>query len=191
MTVTATADAEVVEQVPGLAEDLRFEDCSGGRPGPSRTDGDGHWRTDDHVRHAVSSADEATNLLASLGPPFVDVRLTRTIDGDDDHRADPVSSVLENRFDSFADSDLLARPAGAFATDLARHDSRGVDVGAAAHDCQATSRRPPEPRWTVSLEWSAQLDGSARSTSRRGRRRSLAPRGPRSSSVTALVLLGV
>ena len=27
LTVTATADADVVEQVPGLAEDLRFDDA--------------------------------------------------------------------------------------------------------------------------------------------------------------------
>ena len=69
MVVTATADAEVVEQVPGLAEDLRFEDAAAAGwtvEGPTATDAGGLTIT---LRHAVSSAEEATNLLASLGPP--------------------------------------------------------------------------------------------------------------------------
>ena len=160
MTVTGTADAEVVEQVPGLAEDLRFEDAVAAGwtvEGPTATDTGGLTIT---LRHAVSSADEATNLLASLGPPFVDVRLTRTIDGDDTTTELTGQLVLENGFDSFADSDLLARPAA--------HRSPPIWPPRLPRSrCRCScARLPGDIEETTGtevdgvLEWSAQLDGS-------------------------------
>ena len=84
--------------------------------GPTATDAGGLTIT---LRHAVSSAEEASNLLASLGPPFVDVRLTRTSDGDATTTELSGQLVLENGFDSFADSDLLTAAGGTpFAADL-------------------------------------------------------------------------
>ena len=191
MTVTATADAEVVEQVPGLAEDLRFEDAVAAGwtvEGPTATDTGGLTIT---LGHAVSSAEEATNLLASLGPPFVDVRLTRTSDGDDTITELTGQLVLENGFDSFADSDLLAAAGGTpFAADLA------ATTPEESMSVQLRTTLPGDIEETTGtdidgvLEWSAPLDGSALDLTTRTVQRP-APTWASVLSVTALVLLAV
>lgn len=112
LTVVAIADAEVVQAAPGLADDLRFDDAQAGGwvvDGPAPTEDGGLTAT---LRHVVTSADDATNLLAGLGPPFVDVRLTRTVDGDETTSALRGSLQLASGFDSFADADLLAAVGG-------------------------------------------------------------------------------
>ena len=84
--------------------------------GPAPTDDGGLTVT---LRHPVSSAAEATNLLASLGPPFVDVRLDRATVEDETTMTLSGELVLANGFDSFADSDLLAAAGGTpFADEL-------------------------------------------------------------------------
>ena len=63
LTVTAVADAEVVQQAPGLADDLRFDDAVAAGwsvDGPAATE-DGGLRV--VLTHPVTSAAEATNLL--------------------------------------------------------------------------------------------------------------------------------
>ena len=68
--MTAVADADVVAQAPGLAESLQFADAVAAGwvvEGPTATEDGGLTVT---LRHPVTSAEEATNLLASLGPPF-------------------------------------------------------------------------------------------------------------------------
>ena len=70
LAVTAVADADVVAQAPGLAESLQFADAVAAGwvvEGPTATEDGGLTVT---LRHPVTSAEEATNLLASLGPPF-------------------------------------------------------------------------------------------------------------------------
>ena len=191
LVVTATADAEVVEQVPGLAEDLRFEDAVAAGwtvEGPTATDTGGLTIT---LGHAVSSAEEATNLLASLGPPFVDVRLTRTSDGDDTITELTGQLVLENGFDSFADSDLLAAAGGTpFAADLAAttpEESMSVQLRTTLPgDIEETTGTEVDGV----LEWSAPLDGSALDLTTRTVQRP-APTWASVLSVTALVLLAV
>ena len=84
VAVTAVADAEVVQQAPGLAADLRFDDAEAAGwtvEGPTATP-DGGLRV--VLTHPVTSAADATNVLNSLGPPFVGMKLDRVVtDGGD------------------------------------------------------------------------------------------------------------
>ncbi len=122
VTVTAVADAEVVQRAPGLAADLRFDDAVGAGwsvEGPAATE-DGGLRV--VLTHPVTSAAEATNVLASLGPPFTDMVLARQV-SDDGRTTTTVLTgtlVLGGGFEAFADADLLAAVGGApFADELA------------------------------------------------------------------------
>ena len=114
LTVTAVADAEVVQQAPGLAADLRFDDATAAGwtvDGPTTTD-DGGLRV--VLTHPVTSAADATNLLNSLGPPFTSMQVDRVVTEDGDDATTTLSGqlVLTNGFDSFADADLLAAVGG-------------------------------------------------------------------------------
>ena len=191
LVVTATADADVVEQVPGLAEDLRFDDAvaSGWTiEGPTPIDAGGLTVT---LRHSVSSAEEATNLLASLGPPFVGVTLTRTSEDDVTITELTGQLVLENGFDSFADSDLIALAGGTpFAADLAAttpQDSMSVQLRTTLPgDLEETTGAEVDGV----IEWSAPLEGTALDLTTRTEQRP-GPTWASILSVTALVLLGV
>jgi hypothetical protein len=161
LAVTATADAEVVERAPGLAGDLRFDDAEAAGwivTGPDPTDEGGLTVT---LRHPVTSAEEATNLLASLGPPFVDPRLARTADGDEVAWTLDGTLTLPAGFDSFADSELLAAVGGTpFADDLAGTapaDSMSVVLRA---DLPGEVEQTTGDRRDGALEWDAPLDGS-------------------------------
>jgi hypothetical protein len=191
LAVTATADAEVVERAPGLAEDLRFDDAEAAGwvvTGPDPTDEGGLTVT---LRHPVTSAEEATNLLASLGPPFVDPRLARTVDGDEVTWTLDGALTLPSGFDSFADSELLAAVGGTpFADDLAGTtpaDSMSIVLRA---DLPGDVEQTTGERRDGAVHWDAPLDGSAVDLSTR------TVQGPSSGgawagplSVLALVLL--
>jgi hypothetical protein len=115
ITVNAVADAAVVRQAPGLAADLRFEDAKAAGwtvDGPTATPGGG-LRVE--LTHDVTSAAEATNLLASLGPPFVGMKLERVVSQGGDTATTTLSGqlALTGGFAAFADSDLLAAVGGA------------------------------------------------------------------------------
>ncbi len=110
LTVTAVADADVVRQAPGLAADLRFDDATAAGwnvDGPTATP-DGGLRV--VLTHRVTSAPEATNLLASLGPPFVGMKVERVVSDDGRTATTTLSGqlALTGGFAAFADSDLLA-----------------------------------------------------------------------------------
>ena len=104
----ANADADVVEAVPSLADELATDDIVAAGwtiDGPTPLPGGGLTVT---LRHSFSSAEEATNLLASLGPPFNDMVVTRNTTGDD--ATNRVSGLLglPDGFESFSDDDLVA-----------------------------------------------------------------------------------
>ena len=116
VVITATADAEVVQQAPGLAEDLRFDDAIAAGwvvEGPGITEDDGLTVT---LRRPVTSAADANNVLASLGPPFVDLRLERIVDEDDAERVTVNLTgrlQLNDGFASFSDGDITSAVGGA------------------------------------------------------------------------------
>ena len=165
LVVTAVADADVVAQAPGLSDSLQFTDAVAAGwvvEGPEATDDGGLTVT---MRHPVTSAEDATNLLASLGPPFTDMRLERTVGDDGETTTSNLSGlfVLPSGFDSFADSDLLAAVGGTpFADEL-------TASGATPTDSMSVTLRaelPGDVEETTgeadggALVWDAPLDGS-------------------------------
>ncbi len=190
LAVTATADAAVVDAAPGLADDLRFDDVTAAGwtvDGPAATPDGGLTVT---LRHGASSAEEATNLLRSLGPPFADVRVDRTSDGETASTALSGRLVLDGGFDAFADSDLLAAVGGTpFADDLAAAgatpaDSMSVVLRATLPGAVETTGRAADGTVT----WSAPLDGSSVDLATRAEQRP-APAWASILALTALILL--
>jgi hypothetical protein len=167
VTLTATADAEVVEQAPGLAADLRFDDARAAGwtvEGPTPTEEGGLTVV---LRHPVASAQEATNVLASLGPPFADMHLERTVSPEDEREA---TVTLTGRlqlpgggFDAFADSELISAAGGVpFADELTASGA----TPATSMSVRLRAELPGEVVETTGehasggLEWDAPLDGS-------------------------------
>jgi hypothetical protein len=162
VVLTATADADVVERAPGLAEDLRLDDATAAGwtvEGPTATDDGGLSVT---LRHPVTSAAEATNVLASLGPPFSDVRVERTTVGDETTVTLSGRLDLANGFASFADSDLLAAAGGQpFADELdgiTPAESMSIVLRA---DLPGEVDETTGDRRDGRVEWDAPLDGSS------------------------------
>jgi len=169
LVVTAVADAELVERVPGLVDDLRLDDATAAGwsvEGPTAApDDDGGLVLT--LRHPVTSADDATNLLASLGPPFSGVTMSRQLGPEGSNEATTALAgqlQLTGGFDAFADSDLLAAVGGTpFATDIA-------EAGATPTESMSITFRADLPGVVESttgtsrdgaIEWSAPLNGDA------------------------------
>jgi hypothetical protein len=132
ITVTAVADADLVAQAPGLADDLRFDDVVAAGwlvDGPTPTD-DGGLRV--VVSHSFATVQEATALLQSLnGPdgPLHDMVIGRSVTDDDITTTVAGSIRVSNGLDAFADPDVLAAIGGSpYANDLAAANLRPSDV---------------------------------------------------------------
>ena len=78
VTVAATADAELLERVPGALDGLRLEDAEaqGWTVGSPQTDAEGS--TTLTLTHDFHSEVELANLLNSIGPPLTDVQVARS-----------------------------------------------------------------------------------------------------------------
>lgn len=171
VSITASADADVVEQAPGLADDLRFDDAKAAGwvvDGPTATAGGGLTVT---LRHNFTTAEQATALLASVSGadgPLHAVTVQRSVT--DDAVTTGLSGTLSvaNGIDAFADPDLLAAIGGSpYAKRLAAAGLGPNDVvtftftAAMPGDVTSTastavssgSAQPP-------LTWSMPLDGS-------------------------------
>ena len=108
VTVTAMADADVVRAVPSLAEELVLTDVVAAGwdvQGPTATPEGGLTVT---ISHSFASAEEATNLLNSIGPPFNAMSMTRTTVNNDTTTTMHGLLGLSDGFASFADEDLVA-----------------------------------------------------------------------------------
>jgi hypothetical protein len=132
ITITASADPDLVAQTPGLAEDLRFDDAvSAGWvvDGPTSTEAGGLTVS---LSHAFSSVEEATALLQSVnGPdgPLHDVVLTRSVTDDDVTTSLSGNLSVSNGLDAFADPEVLAAIGGSpYADDLQNSGLRPTDV---------------------------------------------------------------
>jgi len=123
VTVTAVADAELMERIPNPDEQLRFGDAQAAGwtvDGPTESDDGGATIV---LSHTFSGADDATALLNSLGGPFGDVSITRVVEGEDADAAATNTlagtAVLANGFRGFADQALVDAVGGTpFADDL-------------------------------------------------------------------------
>jgi len=110
ITVTASADAAVVSQAPGLAEDLRFDDANAAGwtvNGPTEA-ADGGLRVE--LIHSFANPEEATALLKSIngsGGPLHEVAVTRDV-GDGGTTIRLAGSLRIDGLGAFADPDVLA-----------------------------------------------------------------------------------
>lgn len=110
VTVTAIADADVVSQAPGLAQDLRFDDAkSAGWTVTDPTDtADGGLQV--QLTHTFANPEEATALLQSIngsGGPLHGAALTRVVD-DGGTTVLLTGSLRIDGLAAFADPDVLA-----------------------------------------------------------------------------------
>lgn len=108
ITLVVTADAEVMAAVPTLADELATDDIVAAGwaiDGPTTLPDGGATIT---ITHDFASDTEATNLLASLGPPFNQMTLERNTSGDATTTRLSGLLGLPDGFDSFADDDLIA-----------------------------------------------------------------------------------
>ena len=188
ITVTAVADAEVVQQAPGLAEDLRFDDAVAAGwtvDGPAATDAGGLRVV---LGHPVTSAAEATNLLNSLGPPFSQMGLVREVSADGDTTTTTLTGnlVLTGSFATFADADLVAAVGGSpYADELAASGatpSENMAVTLTAALSGDVDERSNGTAVDGARQWEAPLDGQhcdravADGAATRRRRAPIAPR---------------
>jgi hypothetical protein len=108
VSVVIVADGALVAEVPTIADELATDDIvaagwSVSEPTPTPDGG-----LSITLSHEFSTAEEATNLLNSLGPPFGQMSMTRESDGD--RTTTKLSGLLglPDGFDTFADPDLVA-----------------------------------------------------------------------------------
>lgn len=166
ITFTATADAEVLERVPNLADELVLDDIAAAGwqiTGPTPTETGGLTVT---MSQDFESAAEATNLLRSLGPPFNEPELGR---GDTD---DATNNRLTGRFglpggfEAFADEELIAAVGGVpFAAEFAERGATPANSMTATvraslpGDLVEEETNPTEVLDDGTLVWEIPLDG--------------------------------
>ncbi len=112
VTMVATADDELVQQVPDLVDDLRLDDAIANGwtvDGPIAADTGGLVLT---MTHDFHSAEELANVLTSIGPPLTQMAAARTeVDGQTTNAING-ELVLANGFETFADADLVQAMGG-------------------------------------------------------------------------------
>jgi hypothetical protein len=166
VTVDATADPELMAQVPGLVDDLRLDDAIANGwavDGPIEA-ADGSVSIT--LTHDFSSHLELANVLESIGPPLTSMQAARTSGDDQTTNAIDGDLHLPNGFESFADADLIAAVGGLpFAEEFAAS-------GTSPADAMSFVFRVSLPGELISaetgtevddgvIEWTAPLDGSS------------------------------
>ena len=162
VTVTAIADAEVVAQAPGLADDLRFDDAVAAGwtvDGPTAT-ADGGLRVE--LKHDFATVAEATALLQSIngvGGPLHAMTLTRVASDSQVTTFLTGTLRIDGDLQAFADSELLAAIGGTPYVDVIR------DGGLAPMDAVSftlTADLPGEATTAgQQTQWSSPLDGTS------------------------------
>jgi hypothetical protein len=191
LTVTAVADAELVQQAPGLAGDLRFDDARsvGWTVDGPTAEPDGGLRV--VLTHPVTSAADATNLLAGLGPPFVGMTVERAVTDGGDGATTTLRGqlALTGGFDAFTDPDLLSAIGGSpYAARIAQSGATPATAlsvtlrATLAGEVTDTNGQDDAGART----WQAPLDGSAQQVQLVARQ---SPGGGGLTSVLATVLL--
>jgi hypothetical protein len=166
ITMVAVADAELVEAVPSLADDLALDDVVAAGwavEGPTATADGGLTVT---LRHNFFSDAEASNLLNSLGPPFSQMSYVRNTSSEDTTNRLSGLLGLPSGFESFADDDLIAAVGSLpFADELAQAGATPessmsavirVTLPGEIDADQTNGTRTSDGR----LEWDVPLDGT-------------------------------
>ena len=167
ITVNAVADAEVVQQAPGLAGDLRFDDAVAAGwalDGPTATDSGGLSVT---LSHAFSSVEEATALLRSVngpGGPLHDLAVTRAVSDTELTTSLTGSLRFEGGLDALADADLLTALEGTpYADNLADRGLQPTDAFGFTFSATLPGASPQVSAFgdLTPLSWTVPLDGTA------------------------------
>ncbi len=171
VTLVAVADADLVDRVPVIADDLRLDDALAQGwtiDGPTLA-ADGSMTAT--LTHPFRSKDELANLLNSIGPPFTNMQVARTTAADSSGNEQTTNAingtlVLTDGFNSFADADLVAAVGGLpFADEIAAS-------GATPQTALSFTFRVALPGELISsetgsevgdgvIQWVAPLDGSS------------------------------
>lgn len=165
--VVVVADADVVGQAPGLADDLRFDDVTAAGwevEGPVATDTGGLRVV---MTHEFTSVSEATTLLASLngaGGPLHDVTLTREVTDAAVTTALVGTLRIDGGLDAFADPAMLAAlGASPYAATIASAGMRPADAVGFTFEVAlpgTVTTTGTEPDGGV-MSWVVPLDGSS------------------------------
>ena len=170
ITLTAVADAEVVAQAPGLAEDLRFDDAIAAGwalTAPAATDTGGLQVV---LTREFATVEEATALLQSIngpGGPLHDIALTRAVTDDDITTGLAGTLRVDGGIDAFADPDVLAAIGGSpYADDIAATNLRPTDVVTFTFSLELPGEAMTPAGGTpatadAALAWSVPLDGTS------------------------------
>lgn len=111
VSITLVADKELVDQAPGLADDLRFDDAiaAGWTADTPESTADGGLQV--VISRPFATVEEATALLQSVNStngPLHDVVLSRVVTDDDVTTNLTGTLRVDGGIDAFADPDLLA-----------------------------------------------------------------------------------
>ena len=169
ITLTAVADADVLAQAPGLADDLRFEDAIAAGwmlTPPAATEAGGLKVV---LTHQFVTTEEATALLRSIngvGGPLHDVVLTRVVTRDDITTSLAGTLRVDGGIDAFADPDVLAAIGGSpYADNIAATGLRPTDVVTFTFTASLPGRSTTPPEGTAGggkgLTWSVPVDGTS------------------------------
>lgn len=170
VTVTAAADQDLLDRVPGVLDDLRFDDAiaNGWTVGePELGDTGGATLT---LTHEFHTDEELANVLNSIGPPFEGTWQVARTPGSGDTEGQMTNGVvgtlqLADGFAAFSDSDLTAVVGGQpFAEQIAA-------ANVPPDQAMSLSLRMALPGELVQssgtevsagvIEWTPTLDGSA------------------------------
>ena len=164
VTVTAVADAEVVQRSPNLATDLRFADLQAAGwvvDGPTQTPAGGIQVV---LTHTYQSPDEATALIAQLGGgsgPFTGITFGREVDDSTTTYTLNGQLLVTGGLEAFSDPALTAAVgATPYATEiagagLAPADAIGITFSASLPgdvDNTTAAEGSDGLRWTVPFE---------------------------------------
>ena len=168
ITLTAVADADVLAQASGLADDLRFDDAiaAGWVLTPPAATGEGGLQV--ILTHDFSTVEEATALLQSINGtrgPLHDVVLTRTVTTDAITTSLAGTLRVDGGIDAFADPDVLSAIGGSpYADNIAATGLRPADVVTFTFTAdipgQSTTLATGTAAGEQSLTWSVPLDGT-------------------------------
>jgi hypothetical protein len=165
LAVTAVADADVVKQAPGLAEDLRFDDAvsAGWAVTTPAATADGGLEV--RLTHSFATPEEATALLQSIngpGGPLHGAAITRAINTNGTTVA-LTGSLRVDGLAAFADGDVLQLiPTAPYADQVAAANlspTQAVGITVRA----SLPGKIVAPSGTVkdgSVSWLVPLDGS-------------------------------
>ncbi len=168
ITLTAVADADLLAQAPGLAEDLRFDDAlaAGWMLTPPVATNTGGLQV--VLTHEFATVEEATALLQSIngvGGPLHDVVLTRAVTDDDITTSLAGTLRVDGGIDAFADPDVLAAIGGSpYADNIAASGLRPTDVVTFTFTADLPGESATPATGTAvgdqTLTWSVPLDGT-------------------------------